>query len=200
MLDPIRRFVRQPLSVYRNMQIVFNLLAVQFLIPSLSYFFTPESALGQFRQLASWVGPAYTVAEQSFVWRTLAAGNVFTLALLCFALSWNVRRFAPLIPIFVVLKGFSSLGFLYVFAVETQHPVFFLIFLWDGLAVFLVWYFGVRAGRAVRENPGVELVPRLRFVEVEPGSVAPGPQTARPTSGPQSSLPAAGNDSLEVGE
>ncbi|MCA9523057.1 MAG: hypothetical protein KC609_18910 [Myxococcales bacterium] len=173
MLELVRRFVKQPLPAYRNMQIVFNLLALQFLIPSMTYFFAPEQALGPLRQLAQLLGSTpYSVAEQSFVWRTLAAGNVFTLATLCFMLSWNIRRFAVLIPIFIVLKGFSSLGFLYVFAAETGQPLFLAIFFWDALAVFLVWFFGLRALQAVRREPTAELVPRLRFVEEPHGGAA----------------------------
>ena len=57
MLELVRRFVKQPLPAYRNMQIVFNLLALQFLIPSMTYFFAPEQALGPLRQLAQTMPP-----------------------------------------------------------------------------------------------------------------------------------------------
>ena len=163
----LARFLSQENKDYRNMQIVFSLLTLNFLIPSLSYFFTPELAIQQFRALGAMLGgPEYPLTEESYLWRVLGAGNVFTLSFICLLLQLNVRRFPAAAPIFVVLKGFSALGFLYVYLVYIPYRVFLATFLWDGLAVFLVLRFGSRAFRSVlASSPEQEaaLVPRLHY-------------------------------------
>jgi hypothetical protein len=133
------------------MQIIFGLLAVQFILPSLSYFFTPGLALDQAQLLGRLLGGgAYPVERESgAIFRVLAAGNVFTLGVLCLLMLRDMRRNHPLIPVFVVLKGFSALGYLYVYLVEVRYPLFLAVFFWDGLAVFLVVFFGRRACRAL---------------------------------------------------
>lgn len=136
----------------RVMQIIFGVLAVQFFLPSLSYFFTPELALAQAQVLGTLLGGGtYPVAagETGYIFRVLAAGNVFTLGFLCLLMLLDIRRYHVLIPVFVVLKGFSALGYLYVYLVQLRYPLFLAAFFWDGLAVGLIAYFGRRAHRAV---------------------------------------------------
>lgn len=136
----------------RIMQIIFGVLAVQFFLPSLSYFFTPEVALSQAQVLGALLGGAtYPAAagETGYIFRVLAAGNVFTLGFLCLLMLLDIRRYHPLIPVFVVLKGFSALGYLYVYLVQLRYPLFLAVFFWDSLAVGLVVHFGRRAHRAV---------------------------------------------------
>src|SRR5438105_1110892 len=118
------RFFRQENRAYRDMQIVLTLLTLNFLIPSFGYFFAPATALARFRAIGSLFGATYPLSEESHLWRVLAAGNVFTLAFLCFLLQLNARRFGLAILIFVVLKGYSALGFLYVYLVALRYPVF----------------------------------------------------------------------------
>jgi hypothetical protein len=154
----LARFWRQDVKAFRDLQVVLTLLTLNFLIPSFSYFFAPDLAIEQFRKLGHILGGAdYPLAEQSHVWRVLAAGNVFTLGFLCFLLQLNVKRFAPVVPAFVVLKSYSALGYLYVFLFLLPYRLFFAIFLFDGLAVFLVVVFSRRALRAIAAGgPGAE--------------------------------------------
>ena len=133
------------------MQVVFGLLAVQFILPSLSYLFAPEVALAQAETIGRLLGGGdYPMAgEQGYIFRVLAAGNVFTLGFLCLLMLLDMRRNHPLIPVFVVLKGFSALAYLYVYLLKLRYPLFLGVFFWDGLAVFLVVFFGRRAHRAL---------------------------------------------------
>lgn len=133
-------------------QVVFGVLAVQFFLPALSYFFAPGLALTQAQTIGALLGGgAYPAAagETGYIFRVLAAGNVFTLGFLCLLMLLDIRRYHALIPVFVVLKGFSALGYLYVYALQLRYPLFLAVFFWDSLAVFLVVYFGRRGRRAV---------------------------------------------------
>lgn len=171
------RFVRQPNRAYRNAWIVLGALGLHFLIASATYMFAPTEAIDQFRGLGSFIGQQYIVSEHSHVWRILGAGNVFTLGVLCFAIAANPRRNYPMIPIFVVLKGFSAIGFLAVFVVGKVAPgsmlgyafaPFLGVFVWDGLNAWMVWFFGNRARRALTDSAqDSQLVPGLRW---EPAS------------------------------
>ncbi len=133
------------------MQIVFGLLAVQFILPSLSYLFTPDVALGQAEAIGRMLGGgAYPMAgEQGYIFRVLAAGNVFTLGFLCLLMLRDIRQYRTLVPVFVVLKGFSAVAYLYVYLLKFHYPLFLGVFFWDSLAVFLVVFFGRRAHAAL---------------------------------------------------
>lgn len=163
----IATFWRQENAAYRNMQVAFTLLTLNFVVPSIGYFFTPETAFAQFLSIGRMLGGIdYPLREESHLWRVLAAGNVFTLGFICFLLQLNVRRFAAAIPVFAVLKSFSALGYLWVFLFEVPYRLFLVVFFWDALAVFLVVFLGTRALRALeRMGPDgpARLVPRLRF-------------------------------------
>jgi hypothetical protein len=163
----LSRFFRQDVKAYRDLQLVLAFLTLNFMIPSFSYFFAPDLAIDQFKKLGSILGGIdYPVAEQSHVWRVLAAGNVFTLGALCFMLMLNVKRFRAIVPAFVVLKGYSAFGYLYVFLFVLPYRLFAAIFVWDALAMVLVVHFSRRALRAIEAaGPDAEskLVPRLAF-------------------------------------
>lgn len=160
----IGRFFGQRNRAYRDMQLVLGFLTLNFLIPSLGYAFTPDVAMAQFRSIGKLLGAdEYPLSEQSHVWRVLASGNVFTLAFLCFILQLDVKRFAPVIPVFVVLKSWSAVGYLIVWLIALRYPVFLAVFFWDGLAVFLVVFFCRRALRAIEKDGTEGLVPRLAF-------------------------------------
>ncbi|RME56997.1 MAG: hypothetical protein D6795_00270 [Deltaproteobacteria bacterium] len=162
-----RGFWHQPNRAYRNMQIVLGLLAIHYFIPALIYFFAPQIAVDQFKRMGEIVGASYPFSEESHLWRVLAAGNVFTLGFLCLLMQLDIRRFYPVLPVFVVLKGFSSLGYLYVFLFTLRYPVFFGVFLWDGCNVLLVWHFARKAYHTlVAGENETNLVPPLFFREM----------------------------------
>jgi hypothetical protein len=164
----LSRFFKQEMGAYRDLQLALGFLTLNFTIPALAYFFAPELAFSQFRDLGRLLGGVeYPLAEESHLWRVLAAGNVFTLGFCCLLLQLNVKRFAPIVPVFVVLKSFSALGYLWTFLFRLPYRLFFAVFLWDALAVFLVVFLSRRALRAITvAGPGAEerLVPRLRTV------------------------------------
>jgi hypothetical protein len=159
-----RRFWGQPNKQYRNFQIVFFLLGVHFLIPSLTYAFNPQGAIGQLKWLGSLAGATdYPYAEDGFVWRILAAGNVFTLAFMCFMIQANVRRFyAVLVPL-CVMKAYASLGFLTAYLYGLRYPVYLGVFCWDGINVLMFLYFAHTAYWSLEEWGQESAVPRLLF-------------------------------------
>src|SRR5262245_44337745 len=110
----------------RVMQVLFVALAIQFIVPSLSYLFTPDLAISQAQGIGSLLGgSAYPAGREGGpIFRVLAAGNVFTLGVLCLLMAYDLRRYHPLIPVFAVLKGFSAVGYLYVYLAELRYPLF----------------------------------------------------------------------------
>ena len=147
----------------RVMQVIFGLLALQFILPSLSYLFTPDIALAQASQLNQLLGgaPLDLQRERGDLFRILGFSNVFTLGVLCALLAWDVRQNRALIPVFVVLKGGSALGYLYTFLLGPMRPPLFLTaFFWDGLAVFLVVFFSRRGLKALGTLDPLDPPPR----------------------------------------
>ena len=111
-----------------------------------------DIALAQASQLNQLLGgaPLDLQRERGDLFRILGFSNVFTLGVLCALLAWDVRQNRALIPVFVVLKGGSALGYLYTFLLgPTRPPLFLTAFFWDGLAVFLVVFFSRRALNAL---------------------------------------------------
>jgi hypothetical protein len=167
----IGKFLRQPNRPYRDMQVALGFLTLNFLVPSLGYAFAPDLSVAQFQQAGKLLGGGdYPFTEQSYLWRVLASGNVGTLAFLCFLLMLDVRRFAPVVPVFVVLKGWSAVGYLLVFLTSLHYPLFLAVFFWDGLALFLVVFMTRRALRAIEKDGSEGLVPPLAFSPRDPSS------------------------------
>jgi len=159
-----RRFWHQPNKAYRNFQMAFFLLGVHFLIPSFFYAFNPQGAISQiqFAGVLMGAGP-YPFFEDGFVWRVLAAGNVFTLAFMCFLIEANVRRFYAVVVPLCVLKGYSSLGFLLAYLVGYRYPTYLGISIWDGINVVMFLYFAHTAYWSLEEWGDESAVPRLFF-------------------------------------
>jgi hypothetical protein len=137
---------------------------MHFLIPSFTYAFNPQGAIGQLKWLGDLLGAGpYPFSEDGFAWRVLGAGNVFTLAFMCFLIESNVRRFyAVLVPL-CVLKGYSSIGFLIAYLFAYPYPPFLGIFVWDGVNVLMFLYFAHTAYWSLEEWGEESAVPRLFF-------------------------------------
>lgn len=134
----------------RRFQLVFTLLTLNFLIPSIGYVLAPDAAIDSFRRIGAWFGAdAYAVAEQSIVWRTLGATNVATLGVMCLLLQVDVRRFYPVLFPLLFMKGATALLFLLQWAFVLPYPGFLAVALWDGFAVFLMAWFAPRARAAL---------------------------------------------------
>jgi len=143
MTDPARP------PAYVQSRIVFAILAVQFIIPAISYIAAPEVTIAQLSRINAILGGGpYTVPESGHVWHMLAVGNVMTLGVMCAMLSYDLRRFYPALPALAFLKGFSSL---YSLAIGASHglPMFYAIFALDGVTTLIMIFFGRRAHRAI---------------------------------------------------
>ncbi|MSP63448.1 MAG: hypothetical protein EXR72_24510 [Myxococcales bacterium] len=161
------RFWRQPNRRYRNFQIVFTLLTLNFIVPSLSYAIAPEIAQQSFLDMGRLFHAApYPKSEDSYTWRFLAVSNVFTLGTMCFMLHLNLRRFYPILPALFVLKAVTALQFLVHFVFVLPYPAFLLIGIFDGLTCALFLFFAGSARRSLASdgNDG-SLVPAPRLRE-----------------------------------
>lgn len=130
---------------------LFALLAVQFIVPAVSYLVTPEVAIASLDQLNRLLGGGpYVVTEsRGHVWHMLAVGNVMTLGFMCAALALSFERNAPMLPALAFLKGFSALSSL-ALGLGDGPPLFLAVFLLDGSTTVAMIVFGVRARRALR--------------------------------------------------
>ncbi|HAZ11536.1 MAG: hypothetical protein A2X86_18605 [Bdellovibrionales bacterium GWA2_49_15] len=150
-MKTISAFWRQPSSAYRNFQLVFTLLSLNFIIPAFSYALAPQIVAGQFHQINQLMGGTpYTFPEEmSRMWRYLGAANVMTLGLMCFMLQLNLRKFKTILIPLCFLKGYNALLFLLGFFATPEYRVFLAIALLDFITTAAFIYF---AGKAIRET------------------------------------------------
>ncbi len=158
-------FFQQPSKSYRNFQFVYIFFVLNFVIPAISYAVAPEVAIGQFRRTNTMLGGAdYTFPEeQSRVWRYLGAANVMTLGLLCALLTWDLKRYRPVLGPLIFLKGYNASLFLFGWFAARQYPVLLAVALYDYLTCVGFWYFATRAYEDVKDRPDSELVPPPRW-------------------------------------
>lgn len=129
-------------------RLAYGYLTMGFLIPSLTYLFAPDAALGQFETLGRLLGGGpYTAmaGEHGYVWRVLGACNVMTLALMCFLILIDVRRFYPVLYPLVFMKSTTALAYLGIYLFVYRYPAFPAVALYDGFCIFLMIYFAHRA-------------------------------------------------------
>ena len=159
----LARFWSQPSRPYRDFQIAFWLLGLHFFFPALSYAFAPGIAAEQFSTIGELLGAGpYAAPEaESRIWRYLASANVMSLALMCFMLASNLRRFWPVLPALVFLKGYNASLFLLDFVVHRYAP-FLAVALWDLSNCAMFVFFARRAHRDIAGRADAVLVPRPR--------------------------------------
>jgi hypothetical protein len=159
------RFFKQPSAAYRNFQIVFSILTLNFVVPALSYTFAPEAAVDSFVRLNEWLGgAAFTFPEAgSRLWRYLGAANVMTLGLMCFLLQLNVRRFFPVLLPLTFMKTYAALAWLGGFFADTGARVFLAAAILDLVTSVCFVFFAARARRDIANRADDVLVPRPRF-------------------------------------
>jgi hypothetical protein len=160
----LRTFWRQPSRRYRDFQLVFTLLTLNFLIPAVSYTCFPDVALAQFQDLNVRLGGGpYPFAEaDSHVWRYLAASDVMTLGVMCLLLQVNLRRFFPILLPLTFMKAMTAVQFLYGYLTNPQVPAFLAVFVLDGLTALAFVVFARRAHADIAGRPDKELVPLPR--------------------------------------
>ena len=156
------RFFRQTVREYRDFQIIFTILTLNFAIPTLSYVFVPEVSHAQFQDLNLMLGGvAYLVDEPaSFFWRYLGAANVAALAFMCAFLQWDLRRnFRVVIPL-TFLKATAATLWLAGYISHPEYPAFLAAAILDYASSFAFVFFATRAYLAIQDVPDDGLVPK----------------------------------------
>ncbi len=151
-MDTFPRFWRHPNNAHREFQIVYAALTLNFLFPSIVYALDPAGAIRQFERIGDLLGGGvyvFTAREGGYVWRILAAGNVLSLAFMCALLQFDLKHFYSVLVPLVFMKSLAALGFLAVYLLAYRYPAFLVVFLYDGLTVFLMLYFAIRARRSL---------------------------------------------------
>ncbi len=150
----LARFFRQPNRRYRNFQIVYTILTLNFLIPSITYLTDPGGTYQRFVEIGRILGEtSYPSPEDSYFWRFLGVSNVFTLGIMCLLLQLDLRRYYPILPALVVLKAGTALQFLGNFAFGLHHKAFLAVGLFDSITCVAFIYFARSAYRSLGE-PG----------------------------------------------
>ncbi|MBI2889288.1 MAG: hypothetical protein HYY13_00730 [Nitrospirae bacterium] len=178
-------FWNQPTKRYRNFQIVYTVLTLNFIIPSFMYAFAPMTAVRQFFEIGQILGGGYyPIHEESYVWRCLAVGNVFTLGIMCFLLQADIQKHFPILWPLVVMKSSAALGYLRIYTSRYDYPAFLAVFLFDSLTVGFMIYFAVRARRELERAGAWASVPRPHSLSARraTGAAAPPPAVGRPTT------------------
>ena len=157
-------FWRQPCRRYRDFQIAYTLLTLNFVLPAISYAVAPETAMEQLTWLNALLGGApYTFPEAaSRVWRYLGAANVMTLGLMCALLQLDLKRFYPVLVPLTFLKAYNATLFLFGFFAAPQYKVLLAVALFDYLTSAAFVFFARRARGEIEGFSGA-LVPRPRF-------------------------------------
>ncbi|MEK6625816.1 MAG: hypothetical protein AABY86_12645 [Bdellovibrionota bacterium] len=161
-MERVAAFWKQPSSAYRNFQLVFTFLSLNFIIPALSYAIAPQIAAEQFHKINSLLGGVpYTFPEEmSRMWRYLGAANVMTLGLMCFMLQINLRKFKSILIPLCFLKGYNALLFLIGFLTAPEYRAFLGIALFDFLTTGAFIFFAGKAIKEIEPLPDNILVPR----------------------------------------
>lgn len=151
-------FWTQPNKRYRNFQLLFTFLTINFFFPALTYLFDPATAVLQFEALGRLFGHeyyAYSDQELGFIWRVLASGNVMTLAFMCFLLQIDLRKWYIIRTPLVFLKAYSAFSFGGVYFFSYHFRPFLGVFFYDGITFLGMWFFTKWALQSLDEMPGV---------------------------------------------
>lgn len=159
MIEWFQKFWHQPSRNYRNFQIVYTILTLNFLFPAISYYVDRDETVARAEQIGRLLGSGdLPASEESHLWWILGAGNVATLAFMCGLMQFNLRRYRPALPALVFLKMASAIGFGGVF-LKTRHRLFAAATLLDSVSSVAMVYFANRAYQEI-EAGETELVPQ----------------------------------------
>ena len=157
---------------YRAFQFVYAAVALNFLIPAISYIVAPELAVATMNDVNLALGGPVWPVEQGHVWHMLAVGNVMTLGVLCVVIGVDVVRCIAMLPALLFLKLFSAFYSLGLALTLDGVPAFFAVFVLDGTTAVLLGIFGVVGYRAARRLPLLEQpVPLWSYVLLRPRRV-----------------------------
>ena len=155
-------FWQQPCRRYRNFQIMFAVLALNFLLPALVYTFAPEAAVDQFLSVNRLLGGAdYRFPEAaSRVWRYLGAANVMTLGFMCVLLAVNLRRFYPVLVPLTFMKAYAAACWLSGWLQAPGYRFFLAAAVLDTVTSAAFVYFARGAHAEIAGRRDDELTPR----------------------------------------
>ena len=153
-------FFKQPVREYRNFQLVYTVLTLNFFTPAVVYLFAPEVAYAALDLLCSTLGwaPMADAERGSEFWRFLGFSNVFALGFMCLLLQVDLRRWYPVLLPLLVLKGGSVVGAAWLFVVGSGHPFFALAVGFDGVTMAAMIFFA-RAAHGALPSTDEGLVP-----------------------------------------
>lgn len=144
------------MSAVKQFRIVYTFLAVQFLLPAFSYMVSPATTIATLDTINRMLGggPYVYVEAGGSLWHMLAVGNVMTLGFMCAMMAWDLERWYGMLPALAFLKGFSAV---YSLALGFVHhvPMFWAVFVLDGVTTLVIVFFARRAHRAIRDRPGL---------------------------------------------
>jgi hypothetical protein len=161
-MSAVQQFFGQPCRRYRNFQIVYTILTLNFVVPALSYTFAPQVAIDQFLEINALLGgSAYEFPEAgSRVWRYLGAANVMTLGLSCLLLQLNLRRFyAVLVPL-TFMKFYAAACWLVGWIQLPGYRFFLAAAILDFVTCAAFLWFATKAKAEIDGKPSARLVPR----------------------------------------
>lgn len=136
---------------HTQFRVVYVLLALNFILPAISYMVRPETTLHTLEAINLAMGGSASAAGANAggrVWHMLAVGNVMALGFMCALMAANLRRFYPVLPALAFLKAFSAFYSLFIAASE-HIPVFYAVFVLDGVTTCVMIFFARRAHRAL---------------------------------------------------
>ncbi|MBX7160549.1 MAG: hypothetical protein K1X95_09690 [Acidimicrobiia bacterium] len=145
MLERVRRFWTQPTRRYRDFQLVYSAITLNFAIPAATYYLDPQATIERAERIGRLLGGGDLPAtEDSKIWWVLGAGNVATLAFMCATLQRDLRRYRPVLGSLVFLKLCSAAGYANVYR-QTRHPFFAGATGLDLATAAAMWFFAKRA-------------------------------------------------------
>lgn len=83
---------RRALRTLRTFQLVYLAIALNFIIPAISYIVAPHLAVQTMDDVNRLLGGGAWPVEHSQVWHMLAVGNVMTLGMMCLMIMLDVER------------------------------------------------------------------------------------------------------------
>lgn len=138
---------------YRTFRIVYAAIALNFVLPAISYIVAPRAAIDTLDRVNRLLGGgAYPFVESGSLWHMLGVGNVMTLGFMCGLLFIDLRRFYPVLPALSFLKAFSAAYATWI-GLSTACPAFVAIGVLDGSTTVAMIVFAVRAHRALDAMP-----------------------------------------------
>jgi hypothetical protein len=158
-------FWRQPGRRYRNFQIVFTILTLNFVVPAFVYTFAPQAAVDQFLSVNRLLGgAAYDFPEAaSRVWRYLGAANVMTLGLMCLLLQLDLERFYPVLVPLTFMNAYAAARWLSGWLQAPGYRFFLAAALLDAVTSAAFVYFARTARAEIARAPALPLVPPPRW-------------------------------------